>query len=98
MSLWHIRNHIVSDNIANPVSLCFQAGICFCSLIYTYFRVPEPTGKSFAELDLLFEQKVSARKFAKTNLDVFGTDESERAALAIEHKDSKQKVEHLEKV
>ncbi|KAK3325045.1 maltose permease MAL61 [Apodospora peruviana] len=50
----------------------FWGGICFLCIIYTYFRVPEPSGRSFAELDLLFEQGVSARKFAKTEVDVFG--------------------------
>ncbi|KGO76997.1 Major facilitator superfamily domain, general substrate transporter [Penicillium italicum] len=49
----------------------FWGGICFLCIIYTYFRVPEPRGRSFAELDLLFERKVSARKFATTQVDVF---------------------------
>ncbi|CAJ2502960.1 Uu.00g103540.m01.CDS01 [Anthostomella pinea] len=49
----------------------FWAGSCFLCLIYTYFRVPEPAGRTFAELDLLFEKKISARKFATTNVDVF---------------------------
>ncbi|CAK7201389.1 hypothetical protein SEUCBS139899_004093 [Sporothrix eucalyptigena] len=49
----------------------FWAGICFLCIIYTYFRVPEPTGRSFAELDVLFEQGVSARKFDSTEVDVF---------------------------
>jgi MFS transporter, SP family, general alpha glucoside:H+ symporter len=49
----------------------FWAGICFLCVIYTYFRVPEPQGRTFAELDLLFEHKVSARKFATTEIDVF---------------------------
>ena len=39
--------------------------------MYTYFRLPEPSGRSFAELDLLFEKNVSARKFASTKVDVF---------------------------
>ncbi|KAF3938796.1 hypothetical protein ABW19_dt0203088 [Dactylella cylindrospora] len=72
----------------------FWAGICFCSIIYTFFRVPEPTGKSFAELDLLFEKKISARSFATTNLDVYSTEESDRAALAIE----KDTALHVERV
>ena len=42
--------------------------------MYTYFRVPEPSGRTFAELDLLFERGVSARKFATTKIDVFGED------------------------
>ncbi|KAI0207006.1 sugar transporter-domain-containing protein [Astrocystis sublimbata] len=49
----------------------FWAGSCFLCLIYTYFRVPEPAGRTFAELDLLFEQRISARKFASTKVDVF---------------------------
>ncbi|KAJ7141721.1 sugar transporter family protein [Mycena crocata] len=49
----------------------FWGGICFLCVIYTYFRVPEPQGRSFAELDLLFEKGVSARKFATTRVDVF---------------------------
>lgn len=50
----------------------FWAGFCFLCIIYTFFRIPEPTGRTFAELDLLFERGVSARKFAKTEVDVFG--------------------------
>lgn len=49
----------------------FWAAICFLCIIYTYFRVPEPRGRTFAELDLLFERGVSARKFASTKVDVF---------------------------
>jgi len=45
--------------------------MCFLCIIYTYFRVPEPSGRTFAELDLLFEKRVSARKFAKTEVNVF---------------------------
>lgn len=50
----------------------FWAGFCFLCIIYTWFRIPEPTGRTFAELDLLFERKISARNFAKTKVDVFG--------------------------
>ncbi|KAK5008868.1 hypothetical protein LTR28_003391, partial [Elasticomyces elasticus] len=49
----------------------FWAAICFLCIVYTYFRVPEPRGRTFAELDLLFERGVSARKFAQTSVDVF---------------------------
>lgn len=34
--------------------------------------MPEPAGRSFAELDLLFEKGVSARKFSQTPVDVWG--------------------------
>ncbi|EHK96965.1 putative Maltose permease MAL31 [Glarea lozoyensis 74030] len=49
----------------------FWGGSCFLCVIYTYFRLPEPAGRTFAELDLLFERGVSARKFATTKVDVF---------------------------
>ncbi|KAF3195815.1 hypothetical protein TWF225_000192 [Orbilia oligospora] len=62
----------------------FWAAICFCSIVYTYFRIPEPTGKSFAELDLLFEQGIGARKFASTKTNVYESEQSERAALEVE--------------
>lgn len=52
----------------------FWAGICLLCIVYTYFRVPEPSGRTFAELDLLFEQGVSARKFATTDVNVFDED------------------------
>lgn len=52
----------------------FWAGLCFLCIIYTYFRVPEPRGRTFAELDLLFERGVSARQFASTEIDVFDED------------------------
>jgi MFS transporter, SP family, general alpha glucoside:H+ symporter len=38
---------------------------------WAYFRLPEPKGRTFAELDVLFEKKVSARKFASTSVDLF---------------------------
>ncbi|KAJ7064135.1 MFS transporter [Mycena amicta] len=59
----------------------FWGGICFCCIIYTYFRVPEPQNRSFAELDLLFEKGVSARKFASTKVDVFDDVRSEKTAV-----------------
>ncbi|PYH77172.1 sugar transporter [Aspergillus uvarum CBS 121591] len=49
----------------------FWGGICFLCIVYAFFRVPEPSGRSFAELDVLFEREVSARKFHLTPVDVF---------------------------
>ncbi|OBT39587.1 hypothetical protein VE00_10551 [Pseudogymnoascus sp. WSF 3629] len=38
-------------------------GISVFSLIWCIFRLPETKGRTYAELDILFEQKVPARKF-----------------------------------
>ena len=72
----------------------FWAGICFLCIVYTYFRVPEPQGRSFAELDVLFERGVSARKFATTKVDVF--DKNIEGGLVNEY-ERKLSVVHLEK-
>jgi MFS transporter, SP family, general alpha glucoside:H+ symporter len=84
---------------AGPQRLMFlQAGICFLCIIYTYFRVPEPAGRSFAELDLLFERGVGARKFATTNVDVFDAEidpalmEKYKDQIAIAHMEKRSKV------
>ncbi|KAI1413962.1 sugar transporter [Hypoxylon sp. FL1857] len=49
----------------------FWAGTCLFSAIWVFFRLPEPKGRTYAELDLLFEHRVSARKFAETKIDPF---------------------------
>jgi SP family general alpha glucoside:H+ symporter-like MFS transporter len=61
----------------------FWGGSCFLCVIYTYFRLPEPAGRTFAELDLLFERGVSARKFATTKVDVF--EESVAGSVMEDH-------------
>ncbi len=48
----------------------FWAGGCLISVIFAYFFVPETKDRTTAELDILFERKVSARKFSKTQVDI----------------------------
>jgi MFS transporter, SP family, general alpha glucoside:H+ symporter len=40
-------------------------GISVFSLIWCFFRLPETKGRTYEELDILFERKVPARKFKK---------------------------------
>ncbi|KAJ3498038.1 hypothetical protein NLG97_g1433 [Lecanicillium saksenae] len=42
------------------------AGICF---VWAYFRVPETKGRTYEELDLLFDKNVPARRFAGYKLE-----------------------------
>ncbi|ETN39606.1 uncharacterized protein HMPREF1541_05832 [Cyphellophora europaea CBS 101466] len=49
----------------------FWAGACLLLFIYHYFRLPEPKGRTYGELDVLFENRVSARKFRQTKVDQF---------------------------
>ncbi|KAH7369288.1 general alpha-glucoside permease [Plectosphaerella cucumerina] len=46
----------------------FWAGTCGLCFIWTFFRLPEPKGRTYGELDVLFEQGVSARRFASTTV------------------------------
>lgn len=52
----------------------FWGGSCFLGLLFTYFLVPEAKDKTIAELDLLFEKKVSARNFSKTQVHISEVD------------------------
>ncbi|KAJ6440004.1 sugar porter (SP) family MFS transporter [Purpureocillium lavendulum] len=56
----------------------FWAGSCLLSLVWVYFRLPEPKGRTYAELDELFEKKVPARKFATTHVDPYAHDVEDR--------------------
>lgn len=76
-----IASNVLTPYMVNPSAWDWQnftgffwAGLCFLGLIYAYFRIPEPSGRTFAELDLLFERKISARKFASTEINPFGED------------------------
>ncbi|KAF2790919.1 maltose permease MAL61 [Melanomma pulvis-pyrius CBS 109.77] len=68
-----IIGNILTPRMLNPgawnwgaKSAFFWAGTCFLCLVWTYFRLPEPKGRTYGELDILFEQRVSARKFKGT--------------------------------
>ncbi|KAK9453088.1 putative alpha-glucoside transport protein [Dipodascopsis uninucleata] len=41
----------------------FWGGSAFLTTVWAYFRLPETKGRTFAELDVLFEKRVPARKF-----------------------------------
>ncbi|CAH0024693.1 unnamed protein product [Clonostachys rhizophaga] len=47
----------------------FWAGFGVLCMTWAYFRLPEPKGRTYGELDVLFERRVSARKFATTVID-----------------------------
>jgi SP family general alpha glucoside:H+ symporter-like MFS transporter len=43
----------------------FWGGITLVLLCWSYFRLPESKGRTFAEMDILFERRVNARRFRK---------------------------------
>lgn len=52
----------------------FWAGTNLLSLVWTYFRLPEPRGLTYADIDVLFENRVSARKFRQVTVDPYHSD------------------------
>ena len=66
----------------------FWAGSCFLSCVWVYFRLPEPKDRTYAELDVLFEQRVSARRFAKTKVDPYSQDEKRLSTATAEERKS----------
>ncbi len=77
-NVFAIINSFLTPYMLNPTAWnwgaktgFFWAGLNSICFIYAYFRLPEPKGRSFAELDLLFEKKIPARKFAETEVNPF---------------------------
>jgi SP family general alpha glucoside:H+ symporter-like MFS transporter len=67
-----IFSNVVTPRMLNPTGWnwkgkagFFWAGFATLSLIWTYFRLPEPKGLTYCELDILFGKKASARKFRR---------------------------------
>jgi SP family general alpha glucoside:H+ symporter-like MFS transporter len=65
-------SNVLMPKMLNPTAwnwkgkTCYLwAGTCFLCFVWCYFRLPEPKGLTFLEMDLLFEKKVNARKFRR---------------------------------
>ncbi|KAF3071221.1 Maltose permease MAL31 [Daldinia childiae] len=48
----------------------FFGGLGIICLIWSYFRIPETKGRTYEELDILFDRKVPARQFKGYQVDV----------------------------
>lgn len=77
----------------------FWAGSCLLCAVWTYFRLPEPKGRTYGELDVLFESKVSARKFKITEVKEFPASvlslEKVSSDLASKHETGRAHVESV---
>jgi MFS transporter, SP family, general alpha glucoside:H+ symporter len=74
----------------------FWAGACLLLLVWTYFRLPEPKDRTYGELDVLFEHKVSARQLASTKVDQFAGQHTDIVAdLSGNDSDEKAEFRHV---
>lgn len=56
-------------------------GFTLCSFVWAFFRLPEAKNRTSEELDILFENGISARKFSTTEVQAYGA-----AAVVEEYK------------
>jgi SP family general alpha glucoside:H+ symporter-like MFS transporter len=77
-NIFKIINGVLTPYMINPTAWNWQAkagffwgGLCLFSFVWAFFRLPETRNRTYAELDILFERKVGARKFAITSVDLF---------------------------
>ncbi|KAK6221439.1 hypothetical protein LQW54_001541 [Pestalotiopsis sp. IQ-011] len=90
---------IITPSMLNPTAWnwgakCgfFWAGTCFLCLVWSFFRLPEPKGRTYAELDVLFEMKTPARKFRSTAANELEPETLEEKSI-MGHVEKAEKVE-----
>ncbi|CAM9019971.1 unnamed protein product [Wickerhamomyces anomalus] len=73
---------IITPYMLNPTAWDWKAkagllwaGFSFVGIIWCWFEFPETKGRTFAELDVLFRDGVSSRKFKHTEVELFNTEE-----------------------
>ncbi|EAA36263.1 putative maltose permease [Neurospora crassa] len=52
----------------------FFGGLAAMCLVWSYLRVPETSGRTYEELDILFERKIGARQFQEYVIESEGVD------------------------
>ncbi|KAF7198335.1 Maltose permease MAL31 [Pseudocercospora fuligena] len=73
----NVVNKVIEPRLINPTwgnlkgkTAFFWLGTNTVILVWAIFRLPELKGKTYHELDVLFEEKVPAWRFARTEVDV----------------------------
>lgn len=66
----------------------FWGGTSILVTIWTFFRLPETMGRTYEELDILFEKKIAARKFAAYAVHPF--DEGSSSEVKLEGEKSSE--------
>jgi len=81
-NVFGIVNGVIMPYMLNPTAWnwrgkagFFWAGMCALCWLWTYFRLPEPRGRTYGELDILFERRVAARKFVGTDVSPWASEQ-----------------------
>ncbi|KAK3711131.1 hypothetical protein LTR37_009918 [Vermiconidia calcicola] len=77
-NITQIIANIIEPYLINPTEANLKGQTAFfwfatalCALTWSFFRLPELRGRTYEEADVLFHQKVPARKFASHNVDAY---------------------------
>lgn len=75
-NVFGIVNAVLTPYMLNPSAWnwkgkagFFWGATCALCAVYCYFRLPEPSGKTYGELDILFDNKVHARRFKRVKVN-----------------------------
>ncbi|KAL1878535.1 hypothetical protein VTK73DRAFT_7876 [Phialemonium thermophilum] len=91
----NIFSQVVEPQFMNPTALnakgktaFFWSGTAAIMLVWSFFRLPEPKGRTYEEMDLLFQRRVSARKFASVKIDAYNdVGEVLKKTNTVEHRE-----------
>ena len=100
-----IINGVIVPYMLNPTAWnwkgkagFFWAGMCFLCFLWTYYRLPEPKGRTYGELDILFERGISARKFKSTDVSPWTAENNHRSETRTNEEEKVSHAEVIEKV
>lgn len=93
----NVINNTINPYLINPTEANLKGkaafywfGIAVLTTSWAVFRLPETKDRTFEELDVLFEKRIPAWRFAKTKIDVIAESEVIQAGEKVEP------VEHRE--
>lgn len=76
----------------------FYAGTNLLCNIWCWFRLPETKGRTFGEIDLMFDNHVPARKFKYTTVDQFAVETSAKSVAGSISEKHEHNGAHVEQV
>lgn len=92
----NIINNTVEPYLINPTEANLKGktalvwfAVAFLTTIWAFFRLPETRGRTYEELDVLFEKRVPAWKFSSQSMDVIAETEFMQGG------DQKMVIEHV---
>lgn len=81
--------NVIEPRLINPLELNMKGKTAYVwfvtaciAILWTYFRLPECRGRTYEELDVMFHEKVPARKFASWKGNAYDNDLSRSTELS----------------